>query len=47
MLMASICELMGWGYDQYMSQPRWFISLLETKTEIDAKRVKDKIKGLG
>ncbi len=47
MQMVSICELMGWDYGQYMSQPQWFISLLKMKTEIDAKRVKDKIKGLG
>ena len=36
MLIAAICEKMGWDYWTYSKQPYWFIRLLAHKFEIDA-----------
>ena len=44
---VSICESMNWSYDEYLSQPGWFIELLKAKKTIDsdnAKKQIDKIK---
>lgn len=37
MLIAAVCEKMGWDYHTYMEQPVWFLRLLAHKFEIDAK----------
>lgn len=36
MAMVTMCDLLGWTYDQYMEQPQWFVALLIGKKEIDA-----------
>jgi hypothetical protein len=36
MLIAAICEKMGWDYFTYCAQPHWFIHLLARKFEVDA-----------
>lgn len=35
--MAIVCEKMGWTFDQYLSQPTWFINLLLAKFSADTK----------
>jgi len=37
MLIAVLCEKMGWDYQTYLAQPQWFLDLLFSKYEIDAK----------
>lgn len=39
-----ICKAMGWTYDEYMSQPDWFIQaiILKMTVESDYKRIKTK-----
>ena len=37
MLIAAVCEKMGWDYFTYCRQPYWFIQLLARKFEIDAR----------
>jgi len=46
MQIVSICEHCGWTYDEYMSQPQWFILFLKAKLEIDSDKDKNQIKGL-
>jgi hypothetical protein len=41
MLMAAICERMGWDFHTYQQQPKWFIDLLIGKYELDAKRERE------
>jgi hypothetical protein len=36
MLIAAICERMGWDYHTYRAQPKWFLDLLVGKYDIDA-----------
>ncbi len=36
LIMAIICDRMGFTYQQYMSQPAWFIKLLLLKFSQDA-----------
>lgn len=38
MIVAVICEQMGWTYEEYMNNPLWFTELLVRKLEIDAKK---------
>lgn len=38
MLIAELCEKYGWTYSEYMSNPQWFLDLIERKYVIDAKR---------
>lgn len=38
MFMLIICEKFGWGYDEYLTQPVWFIEALRAKMVIDNKR---------
>jgi hypothetical protein len=38
MLIAVLCEAMGWDYFTYQAQPLWFTELLIRKLEIDAKK---------
>ena len=38
MIIAVICEQMGWDYYTYQAQPLWFTELLVRKLEIDAKK---------
>lgn len=38
MFMLITCETMGWTYQEYMSQPVWFIEALRQKMSIDNKR---------
>lgn len=37
MFIAVLCQEMSWTYQQYMSQPIWFIELLRNKMVIDNK----------
>jgi hypothetical protein len=37
MFIAVICQEYGWTYQEYMSQPIWFIELLRQKMIIDSK----------
>jgi len=46
MLAVGICEKMGWTYQEYMQQPRWFIKLLVSKMIIDSKKAKDEAENL-
>ena len=39
---VGICEMYGWTYQEYMSQPTWFIDLIIEKMKIDAKKAKNK-----
>mgnify|MGYP007071573818 CR=1 FL=1 len=38
MIVAIICEKMGWDYYTYLDQPTWFVELLIQKMEIDNKK---------
>jgi hypothetical protein len=38
MQMVQICEDFGWTYEQYLSQPQHFLTLIREKMRIDAKR---------
>jgi len=40
MVIAAICERMGWDYHTYLNQPLWFIRLLMRKFEVDAQEAK-------
>jgi hypothetical protein len=42
MQVVALCERFGWTYNEYMSQPAWFIELMLQKLEIDAKKEKQK-----
>jgi hypothetical protein len=44
MLIVSICERLGWTYQDYMNQPVWFIDLLLAKMDIDHQRAEKRIK---
>lgn len=35
MLMVTICREMGWTYYEYISQPTWFIDLIQDKLVLD------------
>jgi len=37
MLIVVICQEYGWTYEQYMSQPFWFIRLVQEKMSRDSK----------
>lgn len=37
MIAAVVCERMHWSYDTFLAQPAWFIELLLSKWDIDAK----------
>lgn len=41
MIIVAICELFGWDYYTYMSQPKWFIDLIKAKMTVDAQKAKD------
>ena len=45
MIVAVICEKMGWTYQQYQEQPVWFTELLVRKLEIDNKTQNEAAKG--
>jgi hypothetical protein len=38
MVIACLCEKMGWDYYTYLDQPVWFVELLIQKLEIDNKK---------
>lgn len=40
MVTVSICQEMGWTYEEYMSQPKWFLNSLMDKMEVDAQEAK-------
>ena len=44
MAVVSVCQEMGWTYDDYMEQPSWFISLLMVKLEIDARKTRESMR---
>jgi hypothetical protein len=37
MLTAEICQAYGWTYEQYQSQPEFFITLIKEKIRVDRK----------
>lgn len=37
MLMVHICQEFGWTYEEYNSQPTWFLTLIREKLKIDQK----------
>jgi len=43
MQIVSICQEMGWTYQEYMEQPRWFIDLLRDKLQIDSENIRKQI----
>ena len=43
MQVVSICQEMGWTYQEYMNQPKWFIDLLKDKWQIDNDNMKKQI----
>lgn len=46
MFMLIICQEVGWTYQEYMSQPIWFIEALRSKMSIDNKRTEMEMKKL-
>ena len=44
MKVVSICQEMGWTYNEYMNQPQWFLDLLEDKLKIDSDNAKKELK---
>lgn len=40
MHIAVICQEMKWTYDEYMSQPTWFIEMIAAKMNEDGKQMK-------
>lgn len=44
MIVAIVCERMHWDYHTYLAQPTWFIELLLSKWEIDAKKAEQERK---
>lgn len=38
MQMAAICEAYGWTFEEYHSQPAYFIDLIKRKMDMDNKR---------
>ncbi len=36
LIMAMVCEKMGWTLEQYLCQPVWFIKTLLLKMNLDA-----------
>ena len=38
MQMVAICEKFGWTYEEYQSQPFYFITVIKRKMAIDQKR---------
>lgn len=39
MKIVSICQEMGWTFDEYMKQPNWFLNMLKDKLKIDTEKV--------
>jgi hypothetical protein len=39
MIMAEICQKMGWDFFTYWKQPDWFLELLKLKFEIESKQL--------
>lgn len=39
-----LCDELGWTFDEFQSQPLWFIKLLLIKMGIDSERIKKKMK---
>lgn len=37
MQIVAVCQEFGWTYDEYMSQPAWFLTLIREKLIRDAK----------
>ena len=37
---VSICQEMGWTYDEYVNNPTWFLELLKSKYLWDSERMK-------
>lgn len=45
MHMVVICQKFSWDYDTYQKQPRWFISLIKSKLEIDSDNITKQSQG--
>lgn len=43
MAIVDLCHEMKWGYRQYLSEPDWFLDLLQTKIQIDRKKERQRI----
>jgi len=42
--MAEICLQMGWGYEEYMAQPDWFVELLYEYLKLKDKEIQKELK---
>lgn len=38
MMIAELCQIYGWTYQEYISNPQWFLDLITRKYIIDGKR---------
>jgi len=45
--MVFICDKMRWTYDEYMSQPQFFLKMLLLKWGLDAEHLDTKTKKYG
>jgi hypothetical protein len=41
MQVVVICEMFGWTYDEYLSQPIEFLELIREKMKIDAQKAEN------
>lgn len=39
-----VCEKYGWTYDEYQSQPQWFLDLIRERMKVDAQRSENEAK---
>lgn len=44
MQIVSICQEMGWTYQEYMEQPIWFIDSLKDKLQIDSENMRKQMR---
>ncbi len=47
LIMAMVCEKMGWTLEQYLCQPVWFIKTLLLKMNLDAEHSEELNKQYG
>jgi hypothetical protein len=43
MEIATICQELGYTYDEYINSPKWFIKLMSIKLQLDNKKTKSKL----
>jgi len=44
MEVVSICQEMGWTYEEYMSQPNWFLELVKEKLQMNGERIRKELR---